>query len=542
MAAEGKPSKNNNPEVTKFETKKLVLTEKSESLFNEIEELGDKLYDLKNKLSDEEDNLEIVEKIMELEKKEEELKKLFNDNNQEIQNLNEIILEKKIESVKKEKEESDKNDKSETNEQKETLNELLEQNEQNRKISVEAEMKESTIHKLYDSEDDLPSVADLAENYRKKAEETLNTSLETMKKKMQEYDDNDVETPEIVEEGESDKKESGELDLKTTSEKNENESEEIENPNSKDTPGDDSDVLKDIQVILNEGDEPPTDVEVKSEQVEIKIGEKEPVDPVAVDEEESPKKKPTEKMLTETPKTGTTKTINNSISGVSFADTEFKADEADVAQIRPIAFEETVRLLKRFSEQMVMLAKTSVDKNVKMTSSQFNSLTTNFKQVEDHILEIASRMNMFQVHLNKLTEAFNKRFLEDKAKDHAFNKLYESMQDYKEDFLSNAKKPVFLDLIRLYDDIQKMIGKEKKKNLELICDVIIEILYRNDIEVITEAPEIFDRTFQKAVKRIDVAEKSQDRKVAEILKVGFTKGTQIIRPQEVSVYIYKQKD
>ena len=528
MATEGNPSNNNTEELKKYETRKVVLTEKSEELFNEIEEISNRIYEMKMKIEEDAGNGKLEKEVSKLIKKESELREVFDENNQEIQNLNEMIFAKKVSSVHANKKDVDENDEEANAELNDTLDDLLAQNSQSKKQDSKKgyDISEPTLSKLYDSEDDLPAVKELAENYRKKAEETINTTTGQLIREPEEVDADDISKesdPAIKVENDISKGET--IKVPEISEDEDDADVDAE----KET---DLDVMRDIQEVLEEHTGNVQDTS------DLKI----PI-PKAIDEDVEPDKKSTEKFLTETPRTATTKAISPNEESNGLNDSEMRlAAVAELSEIQPVSLEAMIKLLRKFNEKLVNLARSSLEKNVKVSSAHFNSIVANIQTVENYIQEIANRMNKFQLHLNKLTEAFNKRFLEDKVKDQAFNKLYESMQDYKEDFLKSAKKPIFLDLIRLYDDIQKMLTLETNKNLELISDVIIEILYRNDIEVIGEAPENFDRTFQKAVKRIDTDDESKDRKVAEIMKIGFTQGSQIIRPQEVSVYIYKEMD
>ena len=536
MPIEGNPSNNNDSrELKKYETRKVKLSEKSETLFKDIGEIGNKIYDLKLKLSDDKNNKNLLDEIKTLEKRETELKNKFNENNQKIQNLNEVIIEKTVASTQAQTGTSKQKQTaisekalSDASEQEQTLDSLLSQSEFSRKISPNEESSETTFQRLYDSEDELPVVKELAEDFRKKAEEKVFTKVFSFSDNADTLQSED-EIPEPV---------------------------VVDNQDEPNLPkGETTKVASDVMIEQaqeqNNGINKTQSDEVKFSTSRMQININSNLEATSTEVKETTDKKITEKFETDEQSTDSStsrmsKSSTNNLNSVAISDTDFRTDKAvepkEFIESKPLSFDEMIRLLKRFSEQIVTLAKTSVEKNVKVTTSHFNGLLSNIATVENYIQEVAQRMNMFQVHLNKLTEAFNKRFLNDKAKDQAFDKLYESMQDYKDDFLMKAKKPVFLDLIRLYDDIQKMISQESNKNLELICDVIIEILYRNDVDVITDAPERFDRSFQKSVKRVHTDDKDMDRKVEDILKIGFIQGRQIIRPQEVSVYIYNGKD
>ena len=487
--SENDEKKNGSKNRSEYETRKIKLTEKSEVLFNDIDAIENKIYNLKIKLANDKKNKDINNELKELEKRKDELKTVFKNNNIAIQDLNERIFEK---------------------------------NNVGKNLKKDDAPPEQTFQRLYDSEDELPVVKVLAEDFRKQAEAKISSKIFSI----QEITEN------LVEEFNSlDSKTKKDLEKAALAETKVN----LENNSDNDTTTSVSTSQIDVSIINDDEAQKTTDT---------KIAESKTVEML--------ENKSTEKISSDK---STTKYVDDKNKSVSKSQTDIKSDPSiehkDFAEIKPLTLDDMLHLFKQFSEKIITLAKTSVDKTEKISTNLYSELQTNIQTIDNYIQEIAKRMNMFQVHLNKLTEAFNKRFLNDKAKDQAFDKLYESMQEYKDDFLANAKKPVFLDLIRLNDDIQKMLASndendsadsETNKKLELVSDVIIEILYRNDIDVITEAPEQFDRNFQKAVKRISTDSKDMDRKVDEILKIGFIHGSQIIRPQEVSVYIYEAKD
>ena len=486
--SENNDKKNGEKNRSEYETRKIKLTEKSEVLFNDIDAIENKIYNLKIKLSNDKKNKELASELKGLEIRKEELKEIFKNNNNAIQDLNERIFEK---------------------------------NNVGKNLKEDDAAPEQTFQRLYDSEDELPVVKVLAEDFRKQAEAKISSKIFSIEEI----------TENLVEEFNSlDSKTKKDLEKAALAET------KVNFENNADNDSGNSVSTSQIEVsVINDDETPKTaDTEIaESKTVEIL------------------ENKPTEKL---SPDKSTTRYVGDKSKSVSKSHTDIKADPSieskEFAETKPLTLDDMLHLLKQFSEKIITLAKTSVDKTEKISNNLYGELQTNIQTIDNYIQEIAKRMNMFQIHLNKLTEAFNKRFLNDKAKDQAFDKLYESMQEYKDDFLSIAKKPVFLDLIRLNDDIQKMLTNDKidstdaenNKKLELVSDVIIEILYRNDIDVITEAPDQFNRNFQKAVKRISTDSKDMDRKVAEILKIGFIHGSQIIRPQEVSVYIYEAKD
>ena len=164
--------------------------------------------------------------------------------------------------------------------------------------------------------------------------------------------------------------------------------------------------------------------------------------------------------------------------------------------------------------------------------------------VQHYINEIAQRMTAFEGHLNKLTHYFNDRFREDKVKEQAFDTLYEDLKKYRDNFLFQAQKPVFKSLVILHDDAQKMAESmpddEGREKFNMLREMLLELLYRNDVEVMDERPERFDRDRQKAIRREFTDDPARDYMVKEVVREGFMWADRILRPQEVVVLRYDE--
>jgi molecular chaperone GrpE (heat shock protein) len=125
----------------------------------------------------------------------------------------------------------------------------------------------------------------------------------------------------------------------------------------------------------------------------------------------------------------------------------------------------------------------------------------------------------------------------------AFDALYEELKQYREDFLFQAEKPLLLDLLLFYDsmnwfrqsmDQQDMSAEVLSDSFQYLMDEFLEILYRRDVTPMG-ASEQFDRTLQKVVKVRETGVPEDNEKVARVLKRGFLRGKQVLRPEEVEI-------
>jgi molecular chaperone GrpE (heat shock protein) len=150
-------------------------------------------------------------------------------------------------------------------------------------------------------------------------------------------------------------------------------------------------------------------------------------------------------------------------------------------------------------------------------------------------------------HIVKVAEAYGKLAKDGKRKDQAYDQLYEELRQYKDNFLKSAQKPLFLDVILLFDGINRTINQfadlpDEKVTRQMVVDAlshtrdeIIELLYRRDIEKISDTPKKLDVTIQKPVTRIETDNADEDRDIVQVVREGFRWSGVVLRAQEVVV-------
>ena len=162
-------------------------------------------------------------------------------------------------------------------------------------------------------------------------------------------------------------------------------------------------------------------------------------------------------------------------------------------------------------------------------------------------------------NLRELRNLFEQQIARNQNQSRMFDATYREMQEYKENSLLEAHhKPVIRDLIRFYDNLKQielqldriLDGMEEirpgglsrfQQNLENVCFEFEEVLYRLDVTPYEERLETWDRKLHKTieVKPADIPE--QDRKVAEVHKIGFYWRDKVFRPEEVTIFRYGVK-
>ncbi len=155
-----------------------------------------------------------------------------------------------------------------------------------------------------------------------------------------------------------------------------------------------------------------------------------------------------------------------------------------------------------------------------------------------------------QVKLSEQIKALlEERLSYDAAKERAIDKLSEELRlnwgYYKDNFFFQLQKPIFIELIMLYDSLERtmnsmgtpeVLSKEQiTERLQALKDELLEILYRRDIAPFDEHPEALDYKLHKTVKTVPTPEESENNKVDKIVKVGFRWNDKILRPEEVII-------
>ena len=147
--------------------------------------------------------------------------------------------------------------------------------------------------------------------------------------------------------------------------------------------------------------------------------------------------------------------------------------------------------------------------------------------------------------LHHMYERLDRHVLSDKSKDEAFERLYSELEGYKKNSAFESVRPLFIDLILLFDRIAILTeeaGKNADKNcsdiLGTISEELLEILYRRDIEVVISDSETFSPTTQRAigVERTEI--EAENNQIARIVRKGFRCGERLVRPEEIIVKKY----
>ncbi len=156
--------------------------------------------------------------------------------------------------------------------------------------------------------------------------------------------------------------------------------------------------------------------------------------------------------------------------------------------------------------------------------------------LQDEITTIGSRMDKHLRDTENLTQS-------------TFDKLYEQTRDYKEDFLRKAMRPIFLDLIILYDMLRGIMDSYEGQpevdvpnlinNFQALRSELLGVLERLGVEKMVNISDTFDPRMQQALQREFTDDPEKEKKVGAHLKDGFLLDGRPLRKEVVTVLRYQ---
>lgn len=145
--------------------------------------------------------------------------------------------------------------------------------------------------------------------------------------------------------------------------------------------------------------------------------------------------------------------------------------------------------------------------------------------------------NEIKAFVLSLKELFHGKISIDKSQREAFDKLYDEMKLYKENFVFSAMRPIIMDLVLLYDNIKRMEKYTEDTNVlkatSHIKEELLEILYRQDVEPIITTETKIDRKLQKVIKSVSTCSEFENGDIIEVVREGFLRDGKTLRLQEV---------
>jgi molecular chaperone GrpE len=149
--------------------------------------------------------------------------------------------------------------------------------------------------------------------------------------------------------------------------------------------------------------------------------------------------------------------------------------------------------------------------------------------------------------LGRLRETFSLKIRFDEAKERVIDTLNEEVQRHRQGLHFSILRPLFLDLITLYDDLLQCAGAAAEgepaaRTFQSLADTVEEVLARNGVSAFSVDGDAFDGKRQRAVRTAPADDPAWTGRVAQRLRRGFAHDERILRPEHVSVYRHEARD
>jgi molecular chaperone GrpE len=150
-------------------------------------------------------------------------------------------------------------------------------------------------------------------------------------------------------------------------------------------------------------------------------------------------------------------------------------------------------------------------------------------------------------------ERIQSMFLEkdslDQFREKQIDALHAELQEYKADIVGKSVRPVLQSLIRLHDDLGKVLDALRVDDpaaldprrlvalLEGFHEDVELALDHNGVTTFRSTGEEFDPRRQKAIRTVPAGEQNHTGRIAERVRPGFEQGEAVLEKERVAVYV-----
>ena len=175
---------------------------------------------------------------------------------------------------------------------------------------------------------------------------------------------------------------------------------------------------------------------------------------------------------------------------------------------------------------------------------------SNLSRADSNVMAAAIKENMQDLlkEMSELRQDFNVKVKYDESKERLITNLHKELQFYRDGFHFRILKPMFIDLISLYDDLSKFIdgfpqdssapNTQLIRHLVLFQEAIEDMLHRNGVDTFTCEQETFQPSKQRNLRVITTSDPTQDKRIARRVRPGLEYNSKLLRHEIVETYKY----
>lgn len=160
--------------------------------------------------------------------------------------------------------------------------------------------------------------------------------------------------------------------------------------------------------------------------------------------------------------------------------------------------------------------------------------------------EVTNSIEPLMREMQKLREDFETKVKYDESKERTIDTLHKELQTYRDGLHYKILRPVFMDLISMHDDLDRILKdiavKENDssntmlRNLQSFQESIEETLRRYEVETFSVEGDTLVSGRQRIMKVVEVGDPTQDRHIARRVRKGFEYEGRLLRPEIVDIY------
>lgn len=204
------------------------------------------------------------------------------------------------------------------------------------------------------------------------------------------------------------------------------------------------------------------------------------------------------------------------------------------------------------------IADDAVEVNILDEPTAATSPAESSREVEQSPIEVApilAEIIKLSDQVTQLQQGFDAKVKYDNSKDRTIQALHKELQDHREGLHFKILRPLFMDLIALYDDLGNVIKHIKSdvaddnapaqkaiKALQSFQESVEDTLYRHGVESFEQEGDQFSGQRQRAIKTEPTNQADLDRLVAQRLRKGFEYDGRLLRPEMVATFKFTESD
>lgn len=183
------------------------------------------------------------------------------------------------------------------------------------------------------------------------------------------------------------------------------------------------------------------------------------------------------------------------------------------------------------------------------TTSSAEDVTSTSETTEaSQTTRIAENIQNLFTEMSQLRQDFDTKVKYDDSKERLITNLHKELQFYRDGLHFRVLKPMFLDLISLYNDMDKLIDSlyqeasspdtQQLRHLASFQGTVEEILHRNGVDLFRCEQETFVPSKQRALRTHVTPHPEEDKCIAKRVRPGFEYEGKLLQPEFVEIYKY----